>query len=260
MAFEWLADVKHSVWEHPYAHIYEIPKCYEINLPLSPNVSAQLVSTFGENHRNFISESKRGISEKIVDYCKELPGNIENAVEKLVLMFEPYSLVLTNQTWYVRAVSKSTEDKSSDHMFFHLPSLARISRLVSEIQPIACVGIRENYPGDGGYFPIEHEIEDGLTPEIKHWSDSAIPFYIASNGEVVVSDRDGQVGWYRIERGYVSNCNFTLLEFFAAFIEHKLNDGWQYDRSGKLVYWPLDSYSFARRDLIQPLRKESRER
>lgn len=255
MAFEWLKGVEHSVREHPYGDVYDIPECYEIEFPLPAKLEKILVEKFGIETSIVFGEPK-GIGASMSSYFKNLADDqLRLSLLELVETFQPTSLVFTSQCWYVRAVSVPQMDRAISHLFFHLPSLSKIKNLEQEQQPIGCVGIREDYPSEGGFFPTVFEINNGFFHgEVREnrWRGS-VPIFNSSNGEVVVCNRAAEVGWFKIERGEIASCNFTICDFLKAFIRHVLSDGWRLNSAGKKIRWPLDSYSFALRHLIQDI-------
>lgn len=242
---DYLAKINHLKIRHQYAKEYDLPDSFEFELPMPNTINTELVENFG----NVVAESCAYTSELLSDsLAKNLrrvsDSKIRSKLQVLLSKYSAKKIVCWQDQWRIKLVCPESKDAYEGILLIPLSMAFPVAGL-SDLENIF-FGMRECYVNEGGFFPNATEAETRFLPqqisESDKWRDCIVRF-VASNGEIIIENPNGEIGWYLIGQGLVANTTFDYTTLIAAFLDHVSRDGWHFNYTRKKTRSPFDSFS-----------------
>lgn len=153
------------------------------------------------------------------------------------------SLILFKGRWFLRGSLSNDDYSPLKNCFYRVPlESSDTDRLLSSFEN-PCLSLREfvrffaglrlSMPGESGHFAyddfeafadtIGFEHRNQIKEWDEQWSDAAC-FYYASNGDMLLLDRNGRAGWFAHDTGVISKYADSFDQLLMKFIEaHRID-------------------------------------
>lgn len=263
MSFQWLRDanINYRLIKHDYADVYNISPVAEVKLPFPKTGKNKAEELYGQSIAEFVDVSATQASDIISKTFDGLTSaRLQQKMGSILDLYAPTSLVFSEKTWYVCGYSYETQTTESVEFCYHLPSLSRVSEFEIGKDVFGCIGFRESFPPEGGFFPTNFDLDlaldflpSNVTNRIKWINSRPAIVFNSDTGELVFVTTDEEIGWFVLGINEVYTPGMSPLEFAIEFAEHVTVYGWQTDPAGfykKRCRTRFNAYSWRHSDTL----------